>query len=102
MSTSCVTEDTTDAGDTRSTHLELVHDRQNLALEGLIRDFSATQVHLVAHEDDGNLDAHIMVSERRASRGARAVAASHSSQGDTHIDTKTSKAWKPVCGYPVE
>ena len=35
----------------RATNLELVHDRENLALQCLVCDFSAAQVYLVAYED---------------------------------------------------
>lgn len=41
------------------TNLELVHDGDNLSLEGLIGDFTPSEVDLVADEDDGDVDAEL-------------------------------------------
>lgn len=41
------------------TNLELVHDRDNLSLEGFIGDFTPSEVDLVADEDDGDVDAEL-------------------------------------------
>lgn len=41
------------------TNLELVHDGDNLSLEGFIRDFAPSQVDLIPDEDDGDVDAEL-------------------------------------------
>ena len=64
------------------TYLEFVHDGYNLVLEGFVGHFAASEVYLVANQDDWDL---------KSTKSDMINTSIHA--GVTYVDTKLSEIW---------